>query len=103
MPYSTYDVCLYAVPVGEATYPRPCVIVQIVSDSLALLAVSTKQYSNHQCFVIDKGHPDFGATGLTETSYVFGSPVIEARNDKIIRKLGTLDGGLKRDFIEWIG
>jgi hypothetical protein len=90
--------------VGVATYPRPCVVVQVTSTGvLALLAVSTKQYSSHQCFEINNHHSNFKATGLTETSFVFGSPVIEAQSTHIIKKLGVLEGELKTEFVEWIG
>jgi len=104
MAFSIYQICLYKFPLEKADYPRPCIIVDIASNGiLAVLPLSTKQYNQSQIFKIDREHADFTATGLTETSYVFGSPVLDIAPEKVIKTMGALTGELRSQFEVWIG
>ncbi len=96
-----FDILLYRVPLGKVDYPRPCVV--IASPDFQLLNISTKQYANFNYFVIPHHHPDFATTGLTETSYVLGAPIISGEQKYVIKKLGKLTGELAREFSDWIG
>jgi len=66
-----YKVIQVAVPVGYARYPRPAVVVCVVSETRKVVAVSTKLplFRPGEHFIIRSDHPDFPKTGLTETSY----------------------------------
>ena len=103
MAYSIYQIVLYRFPLKEVEYPRPCVIVQIAKDgTLAILPISTKTYGNDEKFAIHIDHPDFAATGLTDTSYVHGFPVLDIPPSWVLKTLGTLKGDMKKKFINWI-
>jgi len=104
MAFAPFQIVRYKFPLGNATYPRPCVIVQISPDgTLAILPVSTKAYGNEAKFTISKEDPEFKATGLDETSYVYGHPVLDIAPSMVIKTKGALTGDLKRRFIAWIG
>jgi hypothetical protein len=96
-----YEIFLYRVPLGKADYPRPCVV--IASADFQLLNISTKSYEKFNCFTISIDHPDFPFTGLQETSYVIGAPIISGDRKYIVKKLGVLSGALAKEFFEWIG
>lgn len=104
MSYAVHDVVLYRFPLKDVNYPRPCIIVDIAPDgALAILPISTKNYSGAEKFRVASDSPDFAGTGLTETSYIFGSPVLDIPSAWIIKRLGCLTGQLKKDFTDWIG
>ncbi|MEI6234696.1 MAG: hypothetical protein WCT04_16695 [Planctomycetota bacterium] len=104
MKYEKHQICLCAIPVGKVSYPRPCVILDVAADGvLAILPISTKQYNVATKFRIDKDHPNFFATGLDDTSYVFDSPIRDAHPSEMIKILGALTGDLKSEFVKWIG
>jgi hypothetical protein len=97
-----YEIFLYRIPLGKVDYPRPCVVISSTTD-FQLLNISTKPYEKFNCFTIRADHPDFPASGLTETSYVIGAPIINGDRKYIVKKLGILTGALAKEFFEWIG
>src|SRR4051812_40582958 len=98
MAFRLYQICLYNFPLEKVDYPRPCIIVDIAPDgTLAILPISTKQYNQTQLFKIDRDNPDFAKTGLSETSFVFGGPVLDVPPSKIIKPMGELIGNLRVD------
>ena len=96
----TYRICLYSLPLGHAFYPRPCVVID--EKAVLLLPISSKAYHEHNHFVINDQHPDFPATGLQVTSYVFGAPIVQGCGERIIKDLGLIEGELAERFREWI-
>ena len=104
MIFEKHQICLCSVSVGKANYPRPCIILDIEPNgTLAILPISTKSYTRATMFKIDSSDSDFADTGLTETSYIFDSPVRDAAPFHMIKILGNLQGNLKARFIDWIG
>jgi len=101
-----YQVCIVAIRVGEVEYPRPCVAITVLSaDGIAgALAISSKLdlYKPDQHFLINANHPDFPATGLSTTSYVIGSPVIDITPEEVEKVIGALTGELGCAFRRWI-
>ncbi|HLX61040.1 MAG TPA: hypothetical protein VKX17_07135 [Planctomycetota bacterium] len=88
----------------HATYARPCVIIRIKQDgTLTIIPISSKDYGNVDKFRVDERDPDFAATGLTTTSYVYGHPVLNISPASVLKKLGAFVGELKRRFIAWNG
>lgn len=84
---------------GAADYPRPCIIVDIAPDgTLAILPISTKKYANAATFLVDESQPDFKATGLTATSYIFDGPVRDTPPSQIIKIMGELTGTLEQIY-----
>ena len=95
-----YRICLYSLPLGPAFYPRPCVVID--EKAVLLLPISSKLYHEHNHFLINDQHPDFGATGLQVSSYVFGAPIIEGRRERIIKDIGFIEGELAERFEDWV-
>jgi hypothetical protein len=104
MTYAIHDVVLYRFPLKNVNYPRPCIIVDIAPNgTLAILPISTKDYAGAEKFRVSKDMADFAATGLTDNSLIFGSPVLDIPSSWVIKRLGSLSGQLKKDFTDWIG
>ena len=99
-----YRVIQVALPVGHAYYPRPGIVVCIVSDTHKVLALSTKMdlYRRDSHFLIRKNHPDFPKTGLVEESYAIGAPVFDVDAAEIVKDIGVLTGALAVEFSKWI-
>lgn len=95
-----FEIVRYPFPLGHATYPRPCVVID--QHTKDMLAITTKQYAKFNSFALPQDHPDFPATNLEATSYVIGDTI--ARSDPAVtpRKIGVIKGGLAKDFAKWI-
>jgi len=98
-----YAIVRYQFPFEKVNYPRPCVVVYKSASSLGLLGISTKFHPEQHPFTIRREHPDFRHTGLTETSYVYGSPVANAVPNEVIGNIGAMTGELAKEFHKWIG
>ncbi len=52
-------------------------------------------------FVIERFHPDFAATGLTQKSRIDVQKLALPAN-KFRKQLGRIEGGLREDFEVWL-
>jgi hypothetical protein len=102
---SPLQICVVRVRVGEAYYPRPCVVLTTDGTMLRLAALSSKLdlYRPGEHFLIREDDPDFGATGLETASYVLGAPLFRADVSRVMSVRGALTGELARAFTNWIG
>ena len=98
------QVCLALVRLGEAYYPRPCIVLAVDVSGIAAVAVSSRMdlYRPAEHFLISDGRPDFFATGLERTSFAVGAPVARIRRERIQKILGALTADLAREFRKWI-
>ena len=104
MTFSLYQIVLYRFPLDKVQYPKPCVIVDITQNGiLGILPISTKSYGNDSKFILAESDSEFVSTGLSETSYIFGNPVLDIHPSLVIKVLGNLTGHLRTEFIDWIG
>jgi hypothetical protein len=104
MPYSEYDIIRFNFPMEHAVYPRPCVVIGVKSDGvLTIVPISTKNYGIEDKFQIHADDPDFKATGLDDTSYVYGHPVLNIPPSTVLKRLGAISGKLKERFLKWNG
>lgn len=70
---------------------------------MTIIPVSTKNYGGEDKFEINVSDPDFGTTGLDETSFVYGHPALNIPESAVLKSLGHLTGDLKIRFIKWNG
>jgi hypothetical protein len=96
-----FEIVLYAVPLGSANYPRPCVVID--DGAFQMMALTTKPYDQFNSFTIPVEHPDFSATGLSARSYVIGAPIIQGERTRVLKRIGKVSGELGRAFAAWIG
>jgi hypothetical protein len=102
MAQKIHDVCICEVALGPVDYARPCVVIRVADDSLTILPISSKLYESEHPFVIHDYHPNFSATGLSVTSYVYGAPVARIEPAKVKKVIGAITGDLEREFKKWI-
>jgi hypothetical protein len=99
------DIYIMQVTVGYSTYPRPCVIIEVIGDLVTVVPLSSALdlYNPVTDFMIENTHPDFIATGLQRTSYVSGqySFAVPAA-DLSKKRRGCLSGELGKAFDEWM-
>jgi hypothetical protein len=100
------DVVLAAVRVGEADYPRRCIVIHVGRDAVVLAPCSSKfdLYRDGRDFPIYDDDPGFAATRLARSSYVIENeetPWVEL--DLVRKRYGRLSGDLARRFCEWYG
>ena len=100
-PAPEFEIVRYPFPLGNAPYPRPCVIIE--KSTKDMLAVSTKHYTKFNFFVLPEDHPDFPATKLDQTSYVIGDTIARADPNVPLRTIGRIKGELAKEFAKWIG
>lgn len=104
MPFAEYDIIRYNFPMERAVYARPCVVIRVkVDGTLTIIPISTKDYGIEDKFKIEFSDPDFKTTGLEDTSYVYGHPVINILPSQVIKKLGEFSGSMKQQFVKWNG
>jgi hypothetical protein len=104
---SVLDIVLAGVPVGEALYPRPCVVVEVISPQQAVLVPCSSQVDKFKEGVdlwLDEEDPDFCATGLKVGTYVIEEyPPLLVSASQIRRRYGRLEGELAERFKKWYG
>ena len=102
---SALQICLVRVRLGEAYYPRPCVVLTVEGTVLRLAAISSQLdlYRPREHFLIRQDDPDFAATGLETESYVLATPLFRADASRVIAVKGILTGRLAQRFLDWIG
>jgi len=104
MTYSEFDIIRYRFPMEHAAYPRPCVVIRVKTDGLlTIIPISTKDYGVEDKFRINSSDPEFKATGLEETSFVYGHPVLNIPPSVVLKRLGSITGTLKKRFVNWNG
>jgi hypothetical protein len=99
------DIYMIRVTVGYSTYPRPCVIIEVMKDwvSVAPLSSAMDLYNPRTDFIIENTHSDFKSTGLIRTSYISGQHVFDIPIADLSKKRrGYLTGGLGKAFDKWL-
>jgi hypothetical protein len=82
---------------------RPWLLVRPTTVGWLSFAISTKDYDSRP-FEVSEDHPDFPATGLDETSYIYeAESFTEIRSDCLLKRLGRLEADLLRSFLEYSG
>lgn len=97
------EVRMVRLRLGHASYPRPCIIVDMKPGGPAVVIhLSTKDYGQPgQSFRLDETDADFPATGLAATSYTAGPartvPLADIGGCK-----GCLQRALVQAFEAWL-
>jgi hypothetical protein len=88
---------------GE-TKPRPWLLVREAPfNAWKCFAISSADYDS-QPFELDERDPDFPATGLDHTSYIYDAdPLHELPPEVFMKRLGCLSGELLKKFRESSG
>lgn len=101
------EIYLAKLKVGYSTYPRPCVITKLLTvDLVEVAAISSALdlYDPLTDLLIENSHPDFSATGLQKTSYIYGKQFYDIRTTVLSKKRrGLLKGDLAKAFDKWLG
>lgn len=95
-----------AVNIGQANYPRPCLVLRVSNTDVTICYFSTKLGLRRPDEVlIEKSDPDFVATGLNDSSYILNNPVDDVKFDflKNAKFLGHATGDFKRRIEKWYG
>ncbi len=105
--FSILDVVAAKVRVGEADYPRPCIVIDIgPGDCLRLLPCSTKfegYYRPGVDFPIREDDPTFAETGLEDSSFVIDGSIYVTETSEVRGPFGRLTGELAERFEKWVG
>jgi mRNA-degrading endonuclease toxin of MazEF toxin-antitoxin module len=100
------DIFLAPFILRQCTDVRPCIVLcQLDADSFEIAAITSQLELCHSQthFRIEKGHPDFNATGLTKNSYVLERAIRQIKATSFCKRLGRLEGSLAREFTDWYG
>ena len=100
------DIYMIQVTVGYSTYPRPCMIIEVMKNLVTVAPLSSAMdlYNLTTDFIIESTHPNFNATGLKRTSYISGQHFFDIPiSDLSKNRRGYLSGELGKAFDEWIG
>lgn len=101
------EIYLAKLKVRYSAYPRPCVIIRLLpANRVEVAAVSSSfdLYSFVTDFLIEISHPDFPATGLQKTSYIYGQQFYDIAATVLSKKCrGVLKGDLAKAFDKWLG
>ena len=91
------------IPWGKADYERPVVFLGHRSDAeLALVRIgSNSELRADSDFLFKNTHADFGATGLSTTSYAEARMLILAP-ERFRKQIGVIEGSLRDDFEYWL-
>ena len=98
------EIWLVNVQLGEASYPRPCIVIDLNPlNPYRILLLSTKNYSKFpsDCFKLDSTHPDFSKTGLDADSFIISDQLRLIEPNDLICKKGQLEGELAQSFEAW--
>ena len=82
---------------------RPWLLIRPTAVGWLAFAISTKDYDSNP-FEIRRDDPDFPATGLTDTSYVYEAETFtELRTELLQKRLGRIEGNLLKAFLKYSG
>lgn len=98
-----FEVWLAQYPWKSSMDARPWVVVETTYPGVyGCFPISGQRYGE-PCFEIPRGHPEFAATGLTKTSYVYDGSIIELGASHFLKKKGRMSGSLLMEFLEYSG
>ena len=94
-----------AVNVGEADYPRPCLVLRASKHDATICYFSTKMENRKPDQVaIEATDPDFKASGLRDSSFILGALAdVEPEYLKGAKLLGRATGEFKKRVEDWYG
>lgn len=93
-----FDIYAAEHPWKTSDYRRPFLLVRPTAGGGWLcFPISTKDYGGAP-FEVNKNDPDFPATGLSDTSYVYDYRFEEVTADEFARRYGELTGDLLARF-----
>jgi hypothetical protein len=85
-------------PWRTSEYRRPFLLVRPTpAGGWLCFALSTKDYGGAP-FEVNNDDPDFPATGLSDTSYIYDSRFEEVATDEFRKRYGELAGNLLARF-----
>ena len=94
MIFKKHQICICAVVLGKASYPRPCVIIDILPNGfLTILPITTKKYDSANTFLIGEIDSDFKAMYLRQAKVV-ESILKEGARKSAIRPVRTEQAAL---------
>ena len=98
-----YDVYLAVYPWHGCGDPRPWLLVRpSPSGGYECFAISTKDYGD-PCFAVSADDPDFPATGLRSTSYVYDDHLQPIPALAFLKRWGAFSGDLLTRFKDYAG
>lgn len=92
--------------VGEAAYPRWCVVLEVEPDGSAIVLPCSTKFElirDGMDFEIQSCDADFRHTGLMESSCVIETDAQRIHPPDIGKVKGRLTGDLARRFARWAG
>src|SRR5579862_2183801 len=96
-----YEIYEAHVRFGKATYPRPCVVIDVIGTECCVIPISSAMelyLGPPMHFRIEPTDPDFAETGLKKECYVSSHPIQYIGFDKLIRRRGRFKGDLLKRF-----
>jgi hypothetical protein len=99
-----YDLYLGRIAFNDSNDRRPLIVLSTFAGDrvrVAMLSGNLDLFEPARDFLIEKGHPNFTATGLTRTSYVFGDYGAEVGLASLERRKGRIEGLLLDEFRMW--
>lgn len=82
---------------------RPWLIIEVCNHGVCGCFPISGQDYNPRHFELRIDDPDFAATGLAKTCYVYDEHIIEIRVDQFKRRRGQLEGNLLTRFRDYAG
>lgn len=98
------DVYLVKVRWGRAQDARPVLVVRRCPDGrvgCALISSARDLFEPRIDRWIEETHVDFSSTGLIRSSYVSSRDVLLLSKERLVRKLGSLQGVLREEIALW--
>jgi len=93
-----FDIYRAAHPWRTSADARPFLLVRpLPAGAWACFPISTKDYDGNP-FEVDQNDPDFSATGLSATSYIYDYRLEEVTADEFLERWGQLEGDLLARF-----
>lgn len=101
---SLYDVYLVEAQWGLSRDRRPAVVTRLLLQKRylrALISSALDLYDPTVHFLVPHTYPDQPATGLLRASFISSREVIVLGDQDLKRRLGSLEGMLRQEFIAW--
>lgn len=107
MNHAQFEIVSAQVAVGLCADARPCLVIYPPKNNMVTVLPISSQgdlcTDRNIFFVLELGHPDFKATGLSKKSFIaalqeYSTPIFAVK-----RSYGHLTGELLAEFKKWYG